>query len=332
MSASPKAADILYSDYINSLSPDVKTHFDELQVMIKNSARDYYNELGECLFFITDSHPYYEDVKDVFYDAFVNLYTKNPLSPQEIPLLFIGFHVLDRINRQRDPLGFLLTDQAIYIQDDFSVFKDSSPLPRCYALPANHNDIAIFVDMLIGKFNRWKDWENLELSAEKIIKPNVRLVLIKMLEMLLDYHSKNNTLLEHSVKEIEPAEFIKSRNLEGTLLLGDDASASKKINKVIKKFKIPADESIKLALVDFPFFGGPYGMAFTDSALYTKDLLEDPLRIPFDKTGRRDLSYNQQKELRYNHDQELFIPVHIKESIRDELLDLLRQEINKVAR
>ena len=83
-----------------------------------------------------------------------------------------------------------------------------------------------------------------------------------------------------------------------------------------------------LTLADFPLFGGPYGMALTRGAFYTKDLMEDPLRLPLAEVDERSLRYSDDgKEMRINGDTPVFFPIHIKNSVQERLLDLLKQEI-----
>ena len=106
---------------------------------------------------------------------------------------------------------------------------------------------------------------------------------------------------------------------------------AKKLGKISAKFKIPAGEAIHLALAEFPLFGGPYGMALTRSALYTKDLMEDPLCLPLSEVDERTLRYSEDgKEMRINGDTPVFFPIHIKNSVREQLLDLLKQEIRQL--
>ena len=72
-------------------------------------------------------------------------------------------------------------------------------------------------------------------------------------------------------------------------------------------------------------------MALTRSALYTKDLMEDPLRLPLAEVDERSLRYSDDgKEMRINGDTPVFFPIHIKSSVREQLLDLLKQEIRQL--
>ena len=69
----------------------------------------------------------------------------------------------------------------------------------------------------------------------------------------------------------------------------------------------------------------------TTTEIYTKDLMEDPLRLPLAEVDERSLRYSDDgKEMRINGDMPVFFPIHIKSSVREQLLDLLKQEIRQL--
>lgn len=253
--------------------------------------------------------------------------SRKPLAENEVPLLFVGYHVATRLTGSRFAQGFLLSDQAVYIQDDFSVISEA-PLPLAHALPQNAADAAPFVVSMVQRYPHMKDWAELGGTLQQLMAEQVGALLLAAVQTVLAYHAQHGSQQQLVSKPIALAEFIASHGLDGSLLLGSNAAAAKKLGKVAAKFQIPAGEAITLALADFPFLGGPYGLALTAQALYTRDVMESPQRLALADVDSRTLRYSDDgKEMRVNNKAPLFFPNHIKTSVRDDLLELLKQQI-----
>lgn len=86
--------------------------------------------------------------------------------------------------------------------------------------------------------------------------------------------------------KIAHSESFKSKDVEGRITelglrnsscikKGTDEKQKKHFQKVIKKFQIPSNEEILLAVTDSTIVG-PYGLVITDKSIYSKDTLEKP--------------------------------------------------------
>lgn len=65
---------------------------------------------------------------------------------------------------------------------------------------------------------------------------------------------------------------------EGSLKLGSDKKNDKQLKKIRKQFDIKETESIILTITDSTL-AGHYGLAITDSYIYSKDIMEKPISI-----------------------------------------------------
>lgn len=319
-----------WQSYIDTLGLPNQQHAVALRDMVDSLACLAEPALGHSLFLPDQQdHAHYEDAAKVFESAYEQLLFRKPLVGAEVPLLFLGYHLATRFTGGRASQGILLTDQAVYLQDDFSVLSEA-PLPRAHALPATAQDAPAFVLQLGKQFQTWKDWAKLEGVDEATQQQQVLSFLQTVIAAVLNYHQSHATLRRIEAKPIDVAQFVSQHGISGNLLAGNVAGDAKKLGKVSAKFRIPDGEPLHLALVDFPFFGDPYGTALTGKALYTKDLMEEPLRIPLPEVNERTLDYTEDgKEMRINGSAALFFPNHIKATIRGELLDLLKQEIRR---
>ena len=317
-----------WQQYIATLPVETQNHAQALREQVNLIAATSDGELQSYVFLPDQmDHAEFEDAALVFAEAFAQMQLREPLTQHEIPLLFVGYHLATRFTGNRFAQGFLLTDQAVYMQDDFSVLSEP-PLAQSFALPRNSGDVPVFTQQLGTQFQRWKDWLGLVDSSPEVLQPKVLELLQNAISAVQHYHQQHGTQQDLQAQPINLAKFIAAHGLGDMALSGNEPKNVKKLAKISAKFQIPADEAIHLALADFPLFGGPYGMALTRSAFYTKDLMEEPLRLPLAQVDERSLRYcDDGKEMRINSDTPVFFPVHIKSSVREQLLDLLKQEI-----
>ena len=318
----------IWQQYVETLPQATQSHALPLRQGVAQVATGADTELVSYVFLPDQTdHAEFEDAALVFAEAFAQMQLREPLTQHEVPLLFIGYHLATRFTGKRFAQGFLLTDQAIYVQDDFSVLSEA-PLAQSFALPRHSGDVPLFVQQLGTRFQRWKDWLGLADSSPEVLQPKVLKLLQNAISSVLQYHQQHGSQQDLQAQPIDLAKFIAAHGLGSMALAGNVPENAKKLSKISAKFQIPAGEAIHLALAEFPLFGGPYGMALTRSAFYTKDLMEDPLRLPLAQVDERSLRYSEDgKEMRINGDTPVFFPIHIKNSVQERLLDLLKQEI-----
>ena len=315
-----------WQHYVGTLPAHIQQHAEALRQSVVRICRD--SHLDGCTFLPDQTnHVEYEDAAQVFSEAFAQTLLRKPLTQHEIPLLYLGYHLATRFTGTRYVHGFLLSDQAVYLQDDFSVIGEA-PLPQAFALPRNPQDVAAFIGQLGQRFKGWKDWAKLEDADVDTWQREVLVLLQSAITTILAYHQQHGSQQTLQPQTIDLAKFVAAHGLGETIRAGNLPENAKKLDKVSAKFRIPAGEAIHLAIADFPFLGGPYGIALTASAVYTKDLMEDPLRLPLSEVDERTLRYSDDgKEMRINGDTPLFFPNHIKSAVRDEVLELLSQKI-----
>lgn len=103
------------------------------------------------------------------------------------------------------------------------------------------------------------------------------------------------------------------------------------MTKVVGKFQIPADEPLQFALVDFPLFGGPYGLALTATALYSKELMEGPVRIALERLDPRSLQLSEKgNELLNDQGIPLQLPTYANAELKASFIELLKQEVQRL--
>jgi hypothetical protein len=320
-----------WSAHIKNLPEPIQNHGHQLRHRMRQAMERLGKDpLASYIFLPEQSdHVEHEDAALVFDAAISQWVVRYALSPHEVPLLYLGHHTAIRMTGVRFAQGFVLTDQALYAQDDCSVIGEM-PAPKVYALPQQHADAASFLAYATGRF-AWEDWAQLCRLEPSSLREQALFVLQHGLQAVLDYHQQHGTQLRLQAMPIALSPFIAHHGLQNELLLGDDPAAAKKLAKVVRKFCIPAQERLHLAWVDFIWFGPPWGLAMTDQALYTRDLLEQPIRIPLEKVDPASLHYSDDgKEMRLNGKIPLFLPAHFKTSIRDEMRALLQQEIQSL--
>ena len=319
-----------WQQYISSLAADTQQRAQVLREEVVQICADALSQLAPFVFLPDQQHPIHEDASRVFSEAFTQMLLRKPLTSGEAPLLFVGYHIATRFTGSRFAQGFLLTDQAIYVQDDFSVLSEA-PLARALALPLHAQDTQAFVVSLGKQYQQWGDWAKLAEQDASSLQQQVLTLMQSAIEKVLAYHQQHQSQQRIAPRNIDLGQFVREHSLGDSVLAGNEPGNAKKLGKVKAKFLIPEGEAVHLALADFPFFGGPYGLAMTTNALYTKDLMEDPLRISLTEVDERTLEYSEDgKEMRIHGGTPLFFPNHIKTSVRSELLDLLKQQIRQL--
>ncbi|WP_370619546.1 hypothetical protein [Citrobacter meridianamericanus] len=265
--------------------------------------------IDELVFTSSGQHPEYCDMDAIFSIAFDQLVLHQRPQTCEIPLIFIGYHSMNRFTGKRQSLGFLLTNQMLYIQDQSSMFFEY-PQPRIEILPLDK----LVARHVLARHFSYFEWE------ESMIRPKQREELLQLLtevfNSLIDYNClhgiqieavKEKPSIDHLVQSLALQDQIKNRHqLEKTKLLA----------RVSNNFQIPAEENILFAVIDKPLFGGPYGFTITCNNLYSRDFLEAPQAIPFSEIcadGGLRLT-DDKKNLITSEKQVIFLPSHLKTS------------------
>lgn len=190
----------------------------------------------------------------------------------EIPLMFIGARSQNKITRKNQSIGFFITDYTIYVIEP-SIFSDTLPIKFPYSKSISKTT------KIINDATDSLDWSFLN----PILPENGKEELSELIfEVITDILTLKKDF------DIEHIEVKKSKNLSGRIIdiglsndscvkIGDYSKYQKHFKKIIKKFGIPAEEHILLAITDSTL-AGPYGCVITEQNVYSKDLMEKPNR------------------------------------------------------
>lgn len=323
-------------EFLHQLPPEYQQRSTELLPAVQNIVSAWRRQIAqkangelagidELVFTSMGTHPVYSDMAAVFSSAFEQLALRQPRLPNEIPLLFIGYHSMNRATGNRQSQGFLLTDQTLYVQDQSSVFFEQA-LPRFDALPS---DPLLVLHFLATHFSRFA-WE------ESMVKPAQRVELLQLLletaRLLLDHHNMRGSFVE-AVKEAPSFDgLVRSLALLDDVKDGRKAEHAKVLANVSSKFQIPAGEKILFAMAVKPLFGGPYGFAVTRNNLYSRDLMEAPQVISFSElcaAGCLRLTEDK-KNLVAPAGQVIFLPSHLRASAVERVATLIQGSVELI--
>lgn len=319
-----------FSEHLQRLPAERAQHGAALRETVERHVRRPSNADLSGFLFLPDQtdHPDHNDAAEVFAQAVEQMVLPAPWVGDEIPLLFVGYHAMNRLTGRRTAQGLLLSDQAMYVQDDFTMLSSTPPPAQGHALPAAPQDVAAFVSTLLARFKAWKDWATVADMNEAFMQNRWSVVLEPVVDAVVSYHAQHASRREAPQRVWTLAEVVAGYGAADTLLDPANPKLAKKLGKVTDKFGIGAQETLQWALVDFPLFGGPYGLALTTQALIGKDLMEDPVRIPLDTVDARTLRFSDKgDELVAGSHPPLTVPAHLKDALRAPFLELLKQEV-----
>jgi len=319
-----------FTDYLDMLPQEQARHGDALRSQVRQQVQEPSSAGLSAFLFLPDQldHPDHDDAAQVFAQAVEQMYLPRPLVDDEIPLLFLGYHAMNRFSGKRTSQGFLLTDQAIYVQDDFTVLSAAPAAARGQALPTGVDVVQGFVSPMLAGYKAWKDWADLAQCPQSDLSARCGASLQAVIGTVIGYHAQHGSLRQPRLREWKLAELVAEHDAGEALLDPLNPKLSKKLGKVIGKFQIPADEALQFALVDFPLFGGPYGLALTSKALYGKDLMESPSRIALAQVDASALQISEKGDrLSTGANPPIALPSYTDAAFRDPFLGLLKQEI-----
>ncbi|MDR2975422.1 MAG: hypothetical protein LBV00_12075 [Propionibacteriaceae bacterium] len=233
----------------------------------------------------------WEDAHDVFSMAAVEFgQARNPgaalpFPVDEHPLLFIGAHVKSIMFGKRHAIGFLLTNREILVRN--STVKDSEQAAIVFPLAPGFQ-----VSEAADRF----DWSWLERLARHDgisldeLRRRLTLVLAQAVGLVLPTLGMTSTLgaapegaeragvAEPPVRRTasDMAGRLRELGLTDQVKVGSDPKQAKHLVKLGKKVGVPPHEPIIVTVSDSTL-AGPYGVVITDSHVYSRDLMEDPV-------------------------------------------------------
>ncbi|MGO4103898.1 hypothetical protein AB4Y63_08090 [Leifsonia sp. YAF41] len=268
------------SDYLETLSPARLTLFEHLAATV--AAVGVPDSINSFVFLPDQiGHPEFADADVVFWKAVEQLYLPHAASDGELPVLYWGFHSYDLLAR-RSSNGILITDRTLYLMDvgnssaqlALNTVDVSSIQADAHALaigssrigldqiarllmPSSPADSAAYLRDVIGTLQG-------ELGASSSGA---------VADAAADAGDTDNNV----------DQLVRASRLSEDFLLPSRPKDAKKLAKLSAKWQLPADESVRTSLSSATL-AGIYGLAITDRALYSRDLME-----PLDRTALSDI-------------------------------------------
>jgi len=228
----------------------------------------------ESLVFLPNQagHPQFDDAATVFWTAVEHLYLENAAADGELPLLYWGFHSIDLLTR-RSSNGVFLTDRSVYVED---VGRTSARMPIAAITP---DTIRVVDDSLVLGEAGIGLAQVSHLLGEQGADDSVEF-LRRVIDIVRGSAAVSTPLPTTATVD----ELVRAGRLSADFLLPSRPKDAKKIAKLRVKWQIPADETV-LASLSSATFAGIYGLAITDRAIYSRDLME-----PVDRTALGDVA------------------------------------------
>ncbi|MEL0627288.1 hypothetical protein V6245_10065 [Salinibacterium amurskyense] len=277
-------------DYLRDIPAAHRAATDTIVAKLAGWAQNLAAELQPVVFLHGQTdHPVFDDAARVFEDAAKQLLLSDAPRPNEVPLLFVGYHAMNRFTRKRQTLGFLVTDQRIVIQDKFAgVF--GRELPNYRMLPVTSVDPVASSHALISSVGSAFDWSDMVKligadSAEGH-SPEFRLtqLLVDAVTSVVQLSQALGLAVagepgEEEAENATAAELVPrlaELGIRSDVMLADDPRLAKMLKKFGPKIGLGDGETIAFASLD-KTFAGVYGIVVTDVAVRSCDLMEEPV-------------------------------------------------------
>ena len=299
-------------DYLSGLPVGDFSRFGELSASVESVPTP--TSIASFVFLPNQvGHPEFDDAAEVFWQAVTELYLKNPRTDGELPLVYWGFHSFDLLLR-RSSNGVLITDRTLYLVD---VGRSSATIPLVDVTEIRVEGDELRVDSKGGP------------GATLGLAQAQRLLVPSTAEDAAAYLSAVVAALPHTVEApaaaLSPVERISRSNLSSDFQLAGRPSDAKSLAKLANKWKLPTTEPVIFALSSATF-AGVYGLAVTDTTLYSRDLME-----PLESTALADIDPSaihwdtEAKAFRVNATQTIPAVPAVTDDNREYFLGLLRE-------
>ena len=256
--------------YLSALPLQRREQFDSLSALV--AAIDVPESIAAFVFLPNQAgHPLFDDAAEVFWRAVEQLYLADAVSDGDLPLVYWGFHSFDLLAR-RSTNGVLVTDRALYLVD---VGRSSARLPLASvdAITADDERLAVG-EAAIG----------LKQAARLLGEGSAPASASYLREVVAVLQSAIDEPRADDVGESTTDQLVRASRLSADFLLPSRPKDAKRIAKLAAKWQIPAGETVRVSLSSATL-AGIYGLAITETALYSRDLME-----PLDRTALADIA------------------------------------------
>jgi hypothetical protein len=262
-------------DYLHALPEARRRVFAQLDSVVRPLAADIPDSLASFVFLPDQQdHVRWEDADDVFWQATEELYLKERPRDGELPLFYWGFHSYDLLVR-RSANGVLVTDTAVYLRD---VAGRRTVLPIA-GLPENPLDAGS------GQLRCGEAVIDVS-QAARLFAPGDLPASAELLNRVVE-RVRADAPADTVPAAATVATRIQASTLSDDFLLPDRQKDLKRIAKLRSKWQLPTEEALLFAWSSATLMG-VYGLAVTEAAVYSKDLLD-----PLERTPRAELVPSQ---------------------------------------
>lgn len=274
-------------------------------------------------------HPEFDDAADVFWFAAEQLMTSTPDRADELPLLYLDYHLMSRITRHRESLGFLLTDQRLIVQDDTAGIrrrKDAVGFPL-YSDDRDPHDVAAD---LVAEATATYDWSLGRPLVGPAVESDLLAILTASVAAVLDTLAATGNA-PAAREPVTTARDLRGRidelDLTVVVKFPDDAKQQKHFTKLTKAFALPDASAIQFTVTDVTL-AGPYGLVVTSDTIYSKDLMEHPVSTSISQVDAAGVAFSDDiKSLVLAADEVHTVPSHLTAAQRTSLVVLLREVV-----
>lgn len=271
-------------------------------------------------------HPTWDDSEAVFWRAVGSLAPEVLGGTDELPIIVIGYDLMNRFSGRREPQGFLVTDRRLISSADISIFKQEEKT-RQYPLFVGPAGIAVSAATITQNAISNYDWDFAESLIDKETVQWISLVLAQSLVVIMEIVQETGSALP---SEIETAKDLRGRLSELGLLsianFPDNPKRKKHFAKLGKKIPFGIDEEIILSFTDSTL-AGPYGIVLTNKNMWSKDLWEEPVSTPIEKIepDQVRISLDDDAQIIVAAGQVHTIPAYIDATQKDSLVTFVRE-------
>ena len=260
------------SDYLEQLTPDRQAAFSRLvaaiaAVPVPPSNASFVFRAGE-----TD-HTVFDDAEVVFWKAVQQLHLREAATDGELPIVYWGFHSIDLLAR-RNSNGILITDRTLYLTDSGRAsarFPVAELAPDAIRIDGNRLEVSasgVGLDQIEGM---------LQPTSASDAATYLSAIVAAVQAAGARAAAAGGERHDASTETVE--QLVLASRLSSDFFIPSRPKNAKALAKLASKWKLPPDETLLVSLSSATI-GGIYGIAMTDAAIYSRDLLEPVDRTP----------------------------------------------------
>lgn len=258
------------TEYLSTLPADRRDAFDVLMSAVSAVPMPPSNNSFVFLAGQT-THPEFDDAESVFWKAVEQLQLRNAVSDGEVPLVYWGFHSIDLLLRRRSN-GILVTDRTVYLDDvgnssaQFAIESIDPATIRVTGESLEVGGASIGLAQIAGM---------LEPTTASDAAAYVAAVVTAVQAAGRSVAGNGSAASAEPTQTVE--QLVLASRMGSDFRLPARPKDAKALSKLSAKWNLPADEVLLVSLSSATF-AGVYGIAITNKAVYSKDLMEPLFR------------------------------------------------------